>query len=820
MSDEEYEAFEVTDYDLENEFNINRRRRTTKNQQIYGIWSRDSDDDEGEGRPSFKSGSRKAKNLSSAPIGFVSGGVQQAGQPQEKKEEGDDEEDEDGGDILIQAGSSSSDDEKEPRMAFKLDSLLNTGAEEIAGLRKKHYQHNSVLSNKGVGTWEKHTKGIGAKLLLQMGFQPGKGLGKDLQGIQAPIEAKLRKGRGAIGAYGPEKSQKVAEVKPEPQKIKEGIEKISLWKKGEHGRNKKAKYIYKSIEDVLDQSWQPQRKREFNELSKVKVIDMTGPEQRVLSGYHAISGNQKPSDEWDLRKDKKFKNFEMPELLHNLNLLVEMCEQDIIAKDRQLRYNEDRIVSLKNDRDTMQKVVDQEEATISSLEHVLNVLDSLTQGSKDGRMSLDDIANAYQQLQTNHPTEYIMYNLAGLAPGILKPLLKKELEQWSPLVDARGPLDLILKWAGLLASAQGATLAAVACGTQATLADPLHRILWEVWAPEIIKCVGNWNAKDPVPMQTLFETWESVVPKWILDNLLQQQVMAKLQETVEQWNPLTDTIPIHTWVLPWMPQLGKRIRVSVLPVIRQKLATALTGWHPSDSSARYMLQPWANVFTPQEMDTFLVNNIMPKLAQALGQMYISHQNLNLDAWKWVMEWNELVRPPLMADLLDQHFFPKWLQVLTVWLNTCPNYDQVMAWYSGWKSVIPPHLLEEQRVKDQLRNALELMSRSVGGPVLPPPPPPPPPPDISSGRFQGMAEAVRTATQMVEGYKDLVQKRCEERGVVFHPLPNRYKEGKQVYRCGAVQMYIDRNVIFNCDHNTGNWIPISLQALLEKAAGIG
>lgn len=32
-----YEKFEITDYDLENEFNINRpRRKLTKKQQIYG----------------------------------------------------------------------------------------------------------------------------------------------------------------------------------------------------------------------------------------------------------------------------------------------------------------------------------------------------------------------------------------------------------------------------------------------------------------------------------------------------------------------------------------------------------------------------------------------------------------------------------------------------------------------------------------------------------------------------------------------------------------------------------------------------------------
>ena len=64
-----------------------------------------------------------------------------------------------------------------------------------------------------------------------------------------------------------------------------------------------------------------------SDLTKVKVIDMTGPQQRVLSGYHAISGPQRPADEWEHRKDKKFSNFALPELQHNLNLLVDLCEQ-------------------------------------------------------------------------------------------------------------------------------------------------------------------------------------------------------------------------------------------------------------------------------------------------------------------------------------------------------------------------------------------------------------------------------------------------------------------------------------------------------------
>ena len=60
---------------------------------------------------------------------------------------------------------------------------------------------DEIIINKAehVG-WQQHTKGIGGKLLLLMGYKPGQGLGKNLQGMTEPLHIKPRIGRAAIGA--------------------------------------------------------------------------------------------------------------------------------------------------------------------------------------------------------------------------------------------------------------------------------------------------------------------------------------------------------------------------------------------------------------------------------------------------------------------------------------------------------------------------------------------------------------------------------------------------------------------------------------------
>lgn len=102
-------------------------------------------------------------------------------------------------------------------------------------------------------------------------------------------------------------------------------------------KQKKPKYIYKSAEDVIASGG---RKKTVvqSELAKVKVIDMTGKEKRVLSGYHAISNkHDKPDEdvnELEIERGDGKRAFDMPELLHNLDLLVEMAEDEILQNNK------------------------------------------------------------------------------------------------------------------------------------------------------------------------------------------------------------------------------------------------------------------------------------------------------------------------------------------------------------------------------------------------------------------------------------------------------------------------------------------------------
>ncbi|OON15337.1 g-patch domain protein, partial [Opisthorchis viverrini] len=373
-SSPEMERFGVSDADLEYMMDpMKRRYKESRKKKIYGIFA--SDDSGSDGEKSGFGGrdaglKRKGANYS-APITFVSGGVK-AGDNTEKDDQSgppisDDEED------RMEAGIRGSDSDSSSDAKPSTKSYRRPTVSVGAGRRAAVAAAGSKSAVTGFGAWERHTKGIGMKLLEQMGYQPGKGLGSEGQGIVTPVQATVRTGKAAVGYFGQESAP--APIRGTDVTESEVTEKIEgpRYKK-KTGKSTRVTYEYKTADEIVA-SISPSTtagavKRhglflENSEMSKVKVIDMTSKEQRVYTGYEAalsrttrysqkpedgISGASGPDAESKrLEQRREGRLFDCPALRHNVGLLLRSSEESIRKLDRMARFEEDHCVALEHE---------------------------------------------------------------------------------------------------------------------------------------------------------------------------------------------------------------------------------------------------------------------------------------------------------------------------------------------------------------------------------------------------------------------------------------------------------------------------------------
>jgi tuftelin-interacting protein 11 len=82
-------------------------------------------------------------------------------------------------------------------------------------------------------------------------------------------------------------------------------------------------------------------------------------------------------------------------------------------------------------------------------------------------------------------------------------------------------------------------------------------------------------------------------------------------------------------------------------------------------------------------------------------------------------------------------------------------------------------------------------------------------------LKNKAKGLQTsANPSISTFKDIIEKKAAEHNLLFLPVLNRFKEGKQIYRLGNLNIYIDRNVVFMLQN--GGWIPASISEIMQKA----
>lgn len=253
--------------------------------------------------------------------------------------------------------------------------------------------------------------------------------------------------------------------------------------------------------------------------------------------------------------------FEMPALLYNIDMLINMSEQEIVKNDRDIQHHKDMILSNGHQEESLDKLVESEKRQIKAIESVLQVIEDVdttsdNKSDEEQENTLERVEEVFRLLQNEYYEEYKMFGLSDLAIPVVYPLLKKELQDWNPLADSSKEINLFKNWKDLLE--ENLSINDLSDHKDGQLSDRYHRLVWEVWMPFVRQTVINgWSARDCDPLIELIENWMPIIPQWIMNNVLDQLIFPRLHTEVENWNPLTDTMPIHSWLHPWLPLMGK-----------------------------------------------------------------------------------------------------------------------------------------------------------------------------------------------------------------------------------------------------------------------
>ena len=79
----------------------------------------------------------------------------------------------------------------------------------------------------------------------------------------------------------------------------------------------------------------------------------------------------------------------------------------------------------------------------------------------------------------------------------------------------------------------------------------------------------------------------------------------------------------------------------------------------------------------------MLRSVVPKLGVCLRDEFVINPRkqdmVPLD--EWVLPWRNLLRDSTFSQLIEVNFFPKWLEILYIWLIQ-PGYkpDEVANWY--------------------------------------------------------------------------------------------------------------------------------------------
>ncbi|KAI9175234.1 hypothetical protein H9P43_006595 [Blastocladiella emersonii ATCC 22665] len=643
------------------------------------------------------------------------------------------------------------------------------------------------------------TGGLGLKLMMKMGYTPGKGLGTKEEGIVEPVEAVLRP-RGAGIAYDDWEERAPAPPPPPAPKTKDE-DGAAMDVDGDDDAGLNFRFARGGVEELSSSQSRrnprgPARRNRYKKSASAIPVAVNEDGVPLRADLPAPDDDDAPAIDLRGNAAAAITTGPLANLLDHLAGSAADATRKMHARRARRAADLERVAALRAHLDAARDRLGARTEQTRNVETAVAVVRRQASGG-------DWVA-----------TVKGMAGFAGLAPlaaAVAVPRLWSMFVDWDPWAEPDfGAEELAVVRS---ATAVRATSAAAARAPDAMdvdgADDGAHRtsgtwyeaVLWNAWIPRVRagfqQPAGHHHHHhhhhhhgQPTPLNVTSVAQASVaaatLQQWSTSGLLtptlagylaNQVVLPCLRRAVEAWSPhrapTTESGPLAPWLLPWLA-------ANLLPTpadltfacLGYKLGAALDAAHASPSAPHLDAVPasavsaWRPpVLSDAGWSAFVSRHLVPLLtAHAARRIVIDPSNQDPVPVDQLLAYHaHAVVPPatLAAVLVGGGVLAKWTSVLHAWL-TQPgaNFAEIAAWFRAWRDHVPRDVLEAPPARAWLGAALDMMRRAVQGEPVPAPeilvrqvpraaaaaasaakrpPPPPQAPPAESVTFKAMLE---------------------------------------------------------------------------------